>query len=65
MSKNLSFEEQLQQLEEIVKQLETGKLSLDQSMTAFEAGMKLAKTCQKILDTAEQKIQYITPNDLS
>jgi exodeoxyribonuclease VII small subunit len=64
MSKKLSFEEQLHQLEEIVGQLETGSLSLDQSMTAFESGIKLAKKCQKILDDAEQKIQYLTTDNL-
>ncbi len=62
MSKKLSFEEQLQQLEKIIGQLENGQLNLDDSMQAFEVGISLAKTCQKTLDEAEQKIQYLTNN---
>jgi exodeoxyribonuclease VII small subunit len=63
MPKILSFEEQLIQLEKIVSQLENGQLTLDDSMAAFETGIALAKNCQKTLDDAEQKIQYLTNVD--
>lgn len=54
MDKN--FEEAIEELEDIVEALETGEKSLDESMTAFEKGIKLSNYCSKILNDAEKKI---------
>lgn len=54
-----SFEESYTQLEEIVRQLERGDLSLDESMALFEKGMKLAQLCEAKLDKAEQKVSQL------
>jgi exodeoxyribonuclease VII small subunit len=51
-----SFEELYRQLEETVEKLERGGLPLEQSIALYEEGMELAKRCQTILDTAEQRI---------
>ena len=50
------FEELYRRLEETVEQLEKGGLSLEQSIALYEQGMELAKRCQTILDSAEQRI---------
>lgn len=62
MSEKNSFEEKIKELEEIAKKLETGELSLDDSMTQFEKGMKISKECTKILDEAEKKIMVLINN---
>ena len=56
----LSFEEALAQLEEIVRKLESGSLSLDESLELFERGQRLAGLCNDKLDEAELKIQQLT-----
>lgn len=58
-----SFEENLQALESIVTQLETGDLSLDTALAQFEQGIKLAKESQKQLKNAEQKIKILLSDD--
>jgi exodeoxyribonuclease VII small subunit len=60
---NKSFEEQIEDLEKIVKELETGELSLDTSVEKFEEGIKISKECSKILDTAEKKITMLVEKD--
>lgn len=60
MSKSLHFEQSLTELEEIVRQLEKGELSLEDSLKQFEKGIKLARGCQTILQQAEQKIVTLT-----
>lgn len=57
--KTPAFEENLAALEHIVEQLESGKLSLDESMKAFEQGIKLTRECQTSLASAEQKVQVL------
>ncbi len=61
---SLSFEEALSQLEQVVKQLESGDLSLDQSLQAFQEGSELARLCRLKLDEVEQSIQklIVAPN---
>ena len=54
-----SFEETLKQLETIVSQLENGDLPLDEALNEFENGVKLAKSGQKQLQQAEQRIQIL------
>lgn len=53
------FEEALARLETIVTELERGELPLDQSLKIFEEGIKLSKTCLKILDDAERKVEIL------
>ena len=52
----MNFEQSLKRLDEIVKSLEKGDVSLSDSMSLFEEGTALVKSCSKQLDTAEQKI---------
>ena len=58
--KQLSFEEKLNQREDIVINLEKGTAPLDESMKLFEQGMKLSAELQKMLETAEQKVTLLT-----
>ena len=58
-----SFEDQMEKLEEIVKQLEKGDLNLDDSVAKFEEGIKISKECNKILETAEKKITILVNQD--
>ncbi len=53
------FEDALARLETIVTELERGALPLDQSLKIFEEGIKLSKTCLKILDDAERKVEIL------
>lgn len=54
------FEKALNELEELVRKLEQGELSLEQSLTAFERGVKLTRECQSALRNAEQRVQQLT-----
>ncbi len=54
--KNLSFEENLAALEEIVKKLETGEVPLDDAIEEFNKAMKYAKICDEKLKQAEDAI---------
>ena len=54
------FEESIKELEKIVKSLEDGEPSLDESLKSFEKGINLIKFCQKELETAENKIKELT-----
>lgn len=56
---SFNFEQSLGNLESIVKKMEAGDLSLEQSLTQFEEGMKLAAQCQEALTTAEQKVEVL------
>ncbi len=57
--KKIDFEERLQTLEELVEQMEDGELSLEESLKAFEQGIKLTRECQSALTAAEQKVQVL------
>jgi exodeoxyribonuclease VII small subunit len=60
----MSFEEKLQELENIVEKLEAGQLSLDESLSIFENGIKLVKDCNNMLKNARQKVEkLIEEND--
>lgn len=54
-----SFEAKLAELEALVQQIEQGSMPLDKSLEAFERGVKIAKECHSILDTASQKVTEI------
>jgi exodeoxyribonuclease VII small subunit len=55
----LKFEEALGRLETLVQNLERGDLSLDESLKAFEEGVKLSKSCLKLLDEAERRVEIL------
>ncbi len=54
--KNVSFEESMKKLEQIVSTLEQGDISLEKSMALFEEGSKLSAALSKQLDAAEQQV---------
>ena len=56
---NLTFEEALQKLETIVRELETGQTKLDDAIEAYERAMNLKKFCEEKLKAAELKIEKI------
>ncbi len=56
---DLSFEQALDGLTTMVEKLESGKLSLEESVKAFEEGVKLSRQCEKLLDDAEQRLQVL------
>ena len=64
--KELSFEENLTELENIVSKLENGDISLDNAILEYDKAMKLASVCNKKLKEAEEKITKIvnTSNEL-
>jgi len=53
------FEDNLVELDNIVNQLESNQLSLEDALKAFEKGVKLSKDCQTVLTQAEQKVQIL------
>ena len=55
----LKFEDALARLETIVTELEKGDLPLNDSLKMFEEGIKLSKTCLKMLDDAERKVEIM------
>ena len=57
--KQLSFEQAMDRLEQIVRELESGEGSLDQALALFEEGSKLAGACTAMLDKAEQKVDKL------
>ena len=58
----LNFEGAMDRLEEIVDQMESGKMMLEELIGRYEEGMKLVKICQDRLASAEQRIEIITRN---
>ena len=59
MKEDINFEDATKELEKIAEELEKGNLSLDESVSKFEDGMKLSKKCSDLLDTAEKKITML------
>jgi exodeoxyribonuclease VII small subunit len=61
-SKNMAkekFEEALGRLEDIVKRMEAGEMTLEESLKAFEEGIKLARLCSRRLDEAERRVEML------
>ncbi|MCH9697010.1 MAG: exodeoxyribonuclease VII small subunit [Gammaproteobacteria bacterium] len=54
-----SFENSLAELEKIVESMEQGDIPLEKALESFEKGIKLARTCQKTLTEAEQKVRIL------
>jgi exodeoxyribonuclease VII small subunit len=57
------FEEALQELESIVHRLEDGNLTLDESLSLFEEGIKLSRLCSQRLEEAEKKVEILLKNE--
>ena len=57
--KQPSFEDALAELEKIIGDLETGELTLDESLERYERGIKALNACRKVLGEAERKIQLL------
>lgn len=57
--KEISFEENLKNLETIVQELENGNLNLEDSVKKFEEGIKISKNCNELLENAEKKINIL------
>jgi exodeoxyribonuclease VII small subunit len=55
----IKFEDAMARLETIVADLERSELPLDESIRIFEEGIKLSKTCLKMLDDAERKVEIL------
>ena len=55
----MKLEQKLKELEEIVKKLEAGECDLDESISLFEKGINLSRSCQKLLDDAENKVSVL------
>ena len=62
-SKELPFEEAMQQLEVVASKLEKGDLNLDESVTILEEGMKLSKQCSELLENAEKRITILLKDE--
>lgn len=59
----LNFEAALAELEQLVERMETGELSLEASLQAFERGVALTRECQKALKDAELRVAALTETD--
>ena len=59
MTNTKTFENSVKELDEIVSKMESGELSLDESLKLFEQGVKLTRACQKTLADAEAKIEKL------
>jgi len=60
---DITFEDALQRLEQIVDRLEAGNLPLEESLKVFEEGVGLARRCAKYLEDAEKRIELLTRDD--
>lgn len=60
---DLSFEQAMQELENIATELEKGELSLEESVKKFEQGIELSKKCSDIIEKAEKKITILLQKD--
>ena len=61
----MDFEKKLERLEEIVDKMETGELTLEDSLKLFEEGVKLSRECNVQLSEAEQKVKLLLGVDES
>lgn len=56
----LNFEQAMERLENLVGEMESGSMSVEHSLKAFEEGIGLTRQCQQILENAEQKVKLLT-----
>ncbi len=59
LKEEMTFEDHIKNLENITQKMSTPNLNLEEGLKLFDEGSDISKTCQKILDEAEQKIEYI------
>lgn len=57
--KEIKFEEALKKLEKIVSDLETGDMSLEESLSKYEEGIKLSKICSRQLEAAKSRVELL------
>lgn len=62
-NKELTFEDAFSRLEAISTKMESGKLSLEESISAYEESMKLIDFCNNVLDSAEQKVRILKKDE--
>jgi len=62
-NKAIDFEQSLEALQSLVERLESGNLSLEESLGAFEQGVALTRECQQALTQAEQKVALLLEQD--
>ena len=59
MAKELKFEEMMRALENIIDDLETGEMGLEESLKKYEEGAKLLRLCRKRLDETKRKVELL------
>ena len=57
--KNMTFEQSMQRLEQIVRTMERGEVPLEESLKLFQEGTELVRSCGKLLDEAELQVKMI------
>ncbi len=57
-----SLEQALGKLEALIERMESGELSLEESLASFEQGVTLTRRCHQALEQAEQKVKILTAN---
>ncbi len=60
---SIDFEAALEELERLVQRMETGELSLEDSLAAFERGVQLTRDCQRALSAAELRVKTLTESE--
>ena len=60
MSEKISFEKSMERLEQIVRTMEQGDVSLDESLKLFQEGTALVRSCSKMLDDAQLQVKKLT-----
>ena len=63
MSSKMTFESAMQKLEDEVKRLESGSITLDESLKSFETAVKLLKICNEKLENAERRVRILVSAD--
>ena len=63
IAKNIKFEEALAELEEQVRLLESGELSLEESLAAYKYGVELSNVCSEKLEAVKQEVEKIVVAD--
>ncbi len=63
MVEELAYEQLVEQLDGVVRQLEAGELSLEESLRAFERGVQLAQAAERRLDSAEARVEMLLQGD--
>ncbi|MGH2625390.1 MAG: exodeoxyribonuclease VII small subunit [Anaerolineales bacterium] len=59
----LTYEQAFEELQEVVRQLESGELPLEQSLALFERGQLLAARCSELLEKAELRLRQLVPDE--